>query len=185
MKIIIRRIRYHSTKSGKTLSYSEYWDNLNNEFNLNNVCRSLGIESPLLSDPHVDSRKGYHIAPYEVYESLETGVIIRLGMFKYKYEQLENIGSGSKYDVEYHQSDKLNEIMEAMMEAMGLEYKEFPTPAESIALMNRLVELDDHFKTIFNLIFEIEDISDDIHYLASSEWEKTKERHKISQLRSN
>lgn len=180
MKIIIRKKEHWQGCNGRPVTYEKEWDNLDNPFNLNKICFSLGVDSSLLSNPVDRSRKGYHISPYMVYESPETGVIFRLGVYKYQFELLGWGADGFEDSVEYQESDQFRTLLRDVMTALGFKYSEYPSQTESAALIERLCELDSEFCNLFNSLFEFEEISDDVHSLALNEWDRMENRRRFN-----
>lgn len=180
MKIIIRKKEEWQDCNGRPITYEKEWDNLDNPFNLNKICFSLGVDSSLLSNPADRSRKGNHIALYRVYESPETGVIFRLGVYKYQFELLGWGADGFEDCVKYQESNQFRTLLQDVMKTLGFTYSEYPSPTESVALIERLCELDSEFCNLFNSLFEIEEISDDIHTIALNDWDRMEKRCRLN-----
>lgn len=161
------------------------WNNLDNHINLNGLWNDLGLPCDARLS-QFNKRDGLHFSLYVVSESPETGVYIRLRLVRYTFETLGCGCDGCEDDLKYNENEQYLDLLQKFMSALGLEYSEFPTPDQSVALARRLRKLDNRFKEVFNMYFEFDEIAENYHdlliQLSETKSELRNERKKVEEL---
>lgn len=147
---------YKMTYAG--VKFYDKWDNEKNRCNLTPLWEKLNLPVNNIIECNDFPSYGSHIISLYVTEvDKSKGVKLRPGICRnYWWDD---------YEVEFIENEENSCLLSLFMEALGLEYKKFPTNEDTVKLAQRLCDLDKDFKSLFEVYFTISEFPDDYESL--------------------